>query len=195
MTLEYILVNLKRELIRTFAVVDEWFDKEHPLHCYRPQDGGWSVSEVLEHISITTHHLLILIEKGKERAVAKSKDEEALRSAIENYTLMKEGFQDIARPGTFAWNRPDHHAPTGTAMLCEVRVAWRDQLLQCLLTLDQIPNGEGTLHQTTMSVNNLGRLDVYQYLYFLALHAQRHIVQLKKIEDEFSNADIDVKAS
>ncbi|RAV99261.1 DinB family protein [Pseudochryseolinea flava] len=194
MTLEHILINLKRELIRTFAVVDEWFDKEHSLHCYRPQNGGWSVSEVLEHISLTTQDLLVLVEKGKQKALAKSSDEQALKSAVENYSLMKDGFQEIAKPGTFQWHRPNHHAPSGKELLTDVRAKWRDQLLHCLLTLDQLPNGEGALHQTTMTVNNLGKLDVYQYLYFLALHAQRHIIQLKKIEDEFSNADVNVNA-
>jgi hypothetical protein len=39
-----------------------------------------------------------------------------------------------------------------------------------------------------MSVNNLGKLDVYQYLYFLSLHAQRHLQQMNKIEEEFLQA-------
>jgi hypothetical protein len=190
MTLDYILINLKRELIRTFAVVDEWFDKEHPLHCYRPLDSGWCVSEVLEHISITGEQLLILIEKGAAKAIVKSQNEQAFKEALENYALMKEGLQQIAQPEAFDWHRPEHHAPTGQYELSAVRERLRDQLHQCLLTLDVLPNGEGALHHTTMNVNNLGKLDVYQCLYFLALHTQRHVVQLKKLETEFIRAGV-----
>ena len=71
MTFENIHINLKRELIRTFAVMDEWFDKEHPLRCYKPSSGGWSVNEVLEHVMLTNHFLLILIEKGTVKALQK----------------------------------------------------------------------------------------------------------------------------
>jgi hypothetical protein len=41
-----------------------------------------------------------------------------------------------------------------------------------------------------MSVNNLGKLDVYQYIYFLSLHAERHLQQLKKIEEEFRASSV-----
>ena len=71
MTFENIHINLKRELIRTFAVVDEWFDKGHPLRCYKPSSGGWSVNEVLEHVMLTSHFLLIIIEKGTVKALQK----------------------------------------------------------------------------------------------------------------------------
>ena len=36
-----------------------------------------------------------------------------------------------------------------------------------------------------MTVNDLGKIDVYQYIYFLVKHAERHIVQMLKIEQEF----------
>ena len=47
-----------------------------------------------------------------------------------------------------------------------------------------MPNGEGVLYQTTMSVNNLGKIDVYEYIYFLARHAQRHLEQMERNERE-----------
>jgi DinB superfamily len=197
MTLHHTLINLKRELIRTFAVVDEWFDKPHPLHCYKPQDGGWCAKDVLEHISLASRLLLALIEKGIDKALLKSEDTGALKIAIENYTLMKDGFQGVSQPGTFSWETPEHHLPSGQVELPAIRGQLRDQLHQCLFTLDVLPNGEGALHHMTMSVNDLGELDVYQQLYFLALHTQRHIVQLKKLETEFISTGIqsEVKAS
>lgn len=41
-----------------------------------------------------------------------------------------------------------------------------------------------------MTVNNLGKIDVYQYIYFLAMHAQRHVEQMEKIETEWLNKNL-----
>ena len=56
---------------------------------------------------------------------------------------------------------------------------------ECLSCLDQLKNGEGVLHKTTMSVNDLGKIDVYHYIVFLVQHAKRHLVQMDKIKIEF----------
>lgn len=186
MTLEYILINLKRELIRTLAVVDEWFDREPALLQYRPASGGWTVSEVLEHITLTNHYLLIIIGKGTEKALRRKQELIEPFTIPASYTLSNPALLAIAQPDAFSWERPEHHQPTGQKPVCEVRHTLRDQLYQCLIILELLPQGEGILHHTTMSVNNLGKLDVYQYLYFLALHAQRHIHQLKKIGQEYT---------
>jgi hypothetical protein len=185
MTFEHIHTNLKRELIRTFAVMDEWFDKERTLRCYKPLSGGWSVNEVLEHVMLTSHFLLILIEKGTIKALHKSNGMNTAGLVPANYALGNAALQEIADPKAFPWQRPEHHQPTGQQTTHEVRREIRNQLDRCLITLDLLPNGEGVLHHTTMSVNGLGKLDVYQYVYFLALHAQRHLRQMEKIEEEF----------
>jgi hypothetical protein len=187
MPLEHILSNLKRELIRTFAVMDEWFDKEHPLRHYKPSSGGWSVNEVLEHVMLTNHYLQIIIEKGTEKALRKRQTISGVDILPENYSLSNPALLEISQPDAFVWQRPEHHQPSGQRSLHEIRREIRNQLDLCLITLELLPNGEGVLHQTAMSVNNLGKLDVYQYLYFLSLHAQRHVQQMKKIEQEYWN--------
>ena len=53
---------------------------------------------------------------------------------------------------------------------------------ECLGCLHKIPNGEGILCKTMMTVNNLGKIDVYHYICFLAQHAERHITQMEKIK-------------
>ncbi len=63
----------------------------------------------------------------------------------------------------------------------QVRAALREQLHECLQCLDLLRNGEGVLCKTATSVNGIGKLDVYQYIYFLALHATRCLHQLEKI--------------
>lgn len=185
MPLEQTLTNLKRDLIRTFAVVDEWFDREHPLRCHNPLPGAWNINEVLEHIMLTNHYLLIIIDNARTKALAKSQGASVSIEFPSDYLLGSEAMLQIADPDAFPWQRPEHHQPTGKVGLYEVRREIRNQLDKCLITLDYLPNGEGILHRTTMSVNNLGKLDVYQYLYFLMLHAQRHLRQMEKNENSF----------
>jgi hypothetical protein len=60
-----------------------------------------------------------------------------------------------------------------------IRQQLRDQLAQALGYL---------LYQTTMSVNNLGKLNVYEYVYFLAQHARRHLTQMQDNAAEFAQA-------
>lgn len=183
MTIQNILTNLTRDLIRTFAVVDEWFDRDDALHRHRPASGGWSAGEVLEHIMLTNHHLLLLIEKGQCKALER-KETEDWKEQLVNYTLDNPRLLAIGQHKSFVWERPDHHEPTGSRSLVEIRREIRDQLYRCLSTLEQLPDGEGVLCKTTMSVNDLGKLDVYQYIYFLALHAKRHLTQLGNIEQD-----------
>jgi hypothetical protein len=51
-----------------------------------------------------------------------------------------------------------------------------------------LQNGEGLLVFTNMSVNNLGKLDIYQYIYFLTKHIERHIRQLQRLQKQFATS-------
>jgi hypothetical protein len=191
MTIEHIILNLKRELIRTFAIADEWFDKADTLHHFRPPSGGWSVAEVLEHLTLTNHYLLILIEKGQDKALRRfSEPGNNLHEQLKDYTLAIPGLLQVGEHKSFEWHRPEHHHPQGQEPMGTLRFRMRDQLFRCLYALECLPNGEGILHQTTMTVNGLGKLDVYQYLYFLSLHARRHLTQMDKLQNEFMGADV-----
>lgn len=61
----------------------------------------------------------------------------------------------------------------------------REQQKECLDLLSQMPNGEGSLYLVRMSVNNLGKINMYQWLCFLALHAKRHITQIEGVFAEW----------
>jgi len=181
------LTNLRRDVIRTFAVVDEWFDKEDCLHRFKPPTGGWSTGEILEHITLTSHYLLILIDKGADKCM-KLTNNETLADALRDYSFIHPKLEAIGEHKSFMWDRPEHMEPTGAKPLADVRRDLRDQLDRCLCTLELLKNGEGVLYKTTMTVNDLGKLDVYQYIYFLSLHARRHVTQMKAIEEEFNQA-------
>jgi hypothetical protein len=69
MSIQTIITDIKTFLIDTFATIDTWFDKDIELRNYRPTNGGWTINEILEHIGLTNHFLLILIDKGTTKAL------------------------------------------------------------------------------------------------------------------------------
>lgn len=68
-----VLDKLRQELENAFTALNVWFNTGDELAGYRPQSGGWSIGEILEHVSLTNHFLLILIRKETEKAVQKAK--------------------------------------------------------------------------------------------------------------------------
>lgn len=79
--------------------------------------------------------------------------------------------------------------PTGDKELGQIRALLEEQISECRELLKELGNGEGLLYTTTMTVNNLGKLDVYQYIYFLCQHAKRHIAQMQKVMEEYTGAE------
>ena len=73
-----------------------------------------------------------------------------------------------------------HMEPTGKVALDEIKATIERQLQECIACLYQMQHGEGVLHSTMMTVNGIGKIDVYHYIYFLAQHAKRHLVQIEK---------------
>ncbi|MGD1894377.1 MAG: DinB family protein [Cyclobacteriaceae bacterium] len=178
--------NIQSWLLNTFQKVDAWFDQDEKLRTYQPQDNGWTINEILEHITLTNHYLLILIEKGKRKALKKV-DEVDLQNVLKDYTFSPKKFENIGKHRSFVWVRPEHMEPQGIKALPEVRYIMSAQVQQCVDVLQSLPNGEGLLYKTTMSVDNLGKLNVYEYIYFLAQHARRHVEQMEKNKREFLN--------
>jgi hypothetical protein len=87
----------------------------------------------------------------------------------------------IGERGSFGWVRPEHMEPTGLPSSGEVRERMRQQVAGCLDLLAQMGGGEGSLCRVRMSVNDLGKIDLYQWLYFLAQHARRHVQQMEDV--------------
>jgi len=179
MEIDRLLAELTTELKTTFTLVDSWFDQTASLRAHLPADHGWTVDEVLNHIGLTNHYLLILIEKGTVKALANPHGLD-LPAAVTSYEFPRERLATIGTLHAFPWARPDHMEPrTYPRPLPVVRQQLHDQLAQTLRVLARLAQGEGVLHQTTMSVNELGKLNVYEYVYFLAQHARRHLTQIE----------------
>jgi hypothetical protein len=94
--------------------------------------------------------------------------------------------EKVGEYGSFKWIRPEHMEPKGELNLTEIRNLITQQYHQCLSYLDLMKNGEGLLCKTTMTVNELGKINAYEYIYFLSLHAKRHVTQMRNNELEIS---------
>jgi len=184
MNIQELIEEIKNHLIQTFSNIDAWFEKDAKLREYQPRSGGWSINQILEHIALTSHFLLILIEKGTRKALANAQNLD-LTEELANYSFHRTQLEEVGQHRSFAWIRPEHMDPKGEKPLEQVRQQIKDQLKQCLDALEKLPNGEGKLSRTTMTVNDLGKIDVYEYIYFLSQHGQRHISQMEKVEQEF----------
>lgn len=182
--IENIIERIREELINTFSELDRWFEINDDLSGYMPLSYGWSIKEILEHIFLTNHFLLILIKKGTKKAVELSAKKD-FSDILVNYDLDWDKLKAIGEHNSFKWNRPAHMEPSGKEDMAVVKEKLRDQLLECLNCLQQLKNGEGALYKTMMTVNGLGKIDVYHYLYFLNQHAKRHLMQMEKIKSDF----------
>jgi len=185
MEIKNLITGISDFLKVSFKEIDGWFDKNESVREYRPQSGGWSINQVLEHIGLTNYFLLILIDKGANKAL-QNVNELNLEEELKNYTFHRDKLNEVGLHQSFNWFRPEHMEPKGLKSLTDIRRQINDQLSICLSYLDKLKNGEGVLYKTTMTVNALGKIDVYEYIYFLAQHAQRHITQMKKNEIEYS---------
>jgi hypothetical protein len=77
--------------------------------------------------------------------------------------------------------------PTG-ASLEDVHTRLQTQYQECLTILAALGNGEGSLSTVRMSVQSLGKMDMYQWLYFLVLHQKRHIAQMEQVFQEWQHS-------
>ncbi|WP_157637819.1 DinB family protein [Flexithrix dorotheae] len=178
-----VILQIEKELISTFSAIDEWFEKPEELLRYAPKSAGWTVFEILDHIYLANHYYLNLIEKGKERAL-KNQLHINWKEELLDYEFDKPGMDGIGIWGSFPWETPGYLKPSIGNDLVKIKGGIGNQLQHCFQILKALPNGEGLACKTLINVNNLGIVDVYQYLWFLIKHAQRHLYQMKNNENE-----------
>ena len=182
-----IMLLVERDLLGNFNQAFAWFEKDEQLRRYQPVNGGWTIDEVLEHVSLTNHFLLLIINKATNKAVKRAA--KATEYKVPNdYADSLHRVDEVGKHKSFTWIRPDHMEPKGEAPDL-VLGKLQEQLRNCLSCLTQLRNGEGFLVTTTMTVNGLGKIDVYRYLYFLSKHIERHITQMQLIENEYNAAE------
>jgi hypothetical protein len=180
--IETILRTIERELIRTYAVLDGWFDEEPGVLQYLPAGGGRCCSEVLEQLMHTNGNLLSSIEMACREA-----RQRAAEAAVDHTT----DWSHYTLPEALALKRCMHTlytaaAATQTLSHDDVRSRMRGQLGICLDHLDSLCHGEGTLYKTTLPLQEPVTVDVYQHLYFLAHFGRSHVAMLEENKAEFA---------
>lgn len=169
------------ELNSTFDQLDRFFDVPIVVRRYAPSADVWCIDQILEHITLTNHFLMLTLRRSATIALRRAKTQTIPEGESDLDKIVR-----ISQPDAFAWIRPEHMEPTGEKLSDEVRVLLRRQQQVCLSILAQVPAGEGSLHTVRMSVQALGKLDMYQWLYFLVQHARRHITEMERLEHQVS---------
>jgi len=185
MNLKSYIQAIQIHLIETHRNLLEWFNENDEIKSYKPIDGGWTISEILEHIALTSHFLLILIDKGSKKAL-KNINELSLDELLKSEELNLEKIDRIGMHKSFDWIRPEHMEPTGEKENQEIIDQLISQITRCLNQLETLKNGEGLRYKTTMTVDGLGKINVYEYIQFLSKHAERHIYQMQENKNELN---------
>lgn len=63
MTPTSIVTHVSEELQDTQKLLMPWFEQPEQILRFRPEAGGWTIAEILEHIVLTSKFLLILIQR------------------------------------------------------------------------------------------------------------------------------------
>ena len=146
MQIPEIISGIKTFLIDTFSTIDSWFDRDKAMLNYRPANGGWTINEILEHISLTNHFLLILIDKGTTKAL-QNVHKLDLQAELQNHVFHYDKLTAVGLHKSFTWIWPEHMEPKGDKTAEEVRYKLKEQSGHCLDNLDRLKNGEGVLYK------------------------------------------------
>lgn len=176
MTLIETIQRVREELIATFEHLDTFFDLAPDLRQVQPAKDEWSIDEILEHITLTNHFLMLTLKQSLKKVLRRAQEQ-----PLPEGESQLERIKHISDPDAFGWIRPEHMEPTRQVTSDDVRRRMRSQRDECLQILGQIQQGEGRLHRVRMSVQQLGKLDMYEWLYFLVQHARRHVVEIERI--------------
>jgi hypothetical protein len=188
-TAEYIIALLDEEIYNTFNALLPWFAKDKTVRTFSSPHEEWDIDQILEHVLLANHYLLILIEKGRKKALKKT-DKLKIKQILDSYEISNPRLEEIGINNSFEWKSPDHMIPSGKRSLAHMQHEVMKQKSLLLENLHLLNCGEGVLYKTSMSVHSLGSLDVYQYIYFLLKHMQRHIQQMTGIESEYRSSNI-----
>ncbi len=153
-----------------------------PLREARPTEQGWSVAEVLEHLS--------RVEKGIAKLVALKVGEmqmqpEPPREGAEMVPVDPAKF-DLVKTPSVRLTAPDRVAPLGEMSAEDARTA----LLETRgVLLDQLHAGDGLAYSGVRHPHPfLGELDLYEWVYFIAAHERRHLAQIRAVAAHFAES-------
>ena len=67
------VIRVKTELNHTFEILDTFFDVPQTVRQIQPAPYEWSIDEILEHISLTNHFLMITLDNCRNKVLRRTK--------------------------------------------------------------------------------------------------------------------------
>jgi hypothetical protein len=177
MTIEKIISQIRKELIRSISGLDAWFDKEDALFSRTLQGSSKTVRELIEDVVMVNRHLLSIIDKARTDVKV-----DLISPPMDDYHLLEREMNLALNENRFSW--PNENSSFKHTSLEQVRYEIREQLDRCLIHLELLMEGQASVFLTELSLGSIGRLDVYQSIYFLAVHVRRILSQLDGIVED-----------
>lgn len=138
----------------------------------RPIEGGWTISEVMEHLAVSERGSLIGIKRTLGRPEA---NPELLKETIGKTELIETRIPSVLRKVS----APEMVLPTGRFK------QWPEALhafLEVRLnTIQMAESADEALDNRVMLHAILGPLTLRQWLYFTVAHTQRHTRQIEAV--------------
>ena len=69
------ITEVRQALQTAFDEIYAWFDQPEEVRRQKPADGGWSINEILEPITLTTHFLMIIVRNGYPKAIKRASNQ------------------------------------------------------------------------------------------------------------------------
>lgn len=154
----------------------------------RPEPDSWSAAEVLEHVLLTDRFLLMLIDKLAATCRRRRERGDPWPAHGPDFTAI-----EAIAAREYAWSHPEHMTPGGGRDGADLASALELDRERVLTLLGELPAGEGTLHRIRMSMvpREDDRLDLYEYVLVLVLHAERHVRQARRALEAGAAARVD----
>ena len=160
---------LEANSIKFLADIEQVSDEQWR---FKPSANGWSVSEVAEHITLSEGLLFSIVQKtlqapaDEEKAKALAGKEKQLMVAVVDRSSKAQAPEVIKPTGKFVTKEE----------LVEAFKKARAQTVHYVKTTDDPLKNHVARHPT------FGELTAYQWLVFIAGHANRHLAQLEEVK-------------
>jgi hypothetical protein len=141
---------------------------------YKPEEGGWSVSNALEHILLTETAFFGMAQGTLSNHESMSEKDMSGKDGVLIGMLANRG----TKVKTAAPFEPSGKWDSKDKMLAELEKS-RNQLIEFISSTDADLRG----HITTIPI---GEVDVYQIVLIISAHSQRHTFQMQEVLAELN---------
>ncbi|MDP2886316.1 MAG: DinB family protein [Ignavibacteria bacterium] len=140
---------------------------------FRPAGGGWSIQDILEHLSIVESQLIRLIATLTDKAAAATGPNPPLHA----FEVSLEPYLEQSRTEKYVTR--DKFEPTGTVKAADSLKVLHDVQRELLNLRPRLQSVDPTLVRFPHWV--FGPLDLAQWLAFVGVHEERHLGQIHAI--------------